>query len=112
MNSYSYKEIFQDNNIEIIGMCDKAYDNKGTPFVVITSGGLKEQCETYPVLFANPVDAAKRFEDELLFWLNGRRRVYIRMIPELRKITLIKDSLHNDFSTQNYYVVAARLTAY
>lgn len=112
MKEYSYIEMFQDNNIEVIGVCDKFSDPKGTPFVTLTSGGIKNQGEPMPVIFTSHETAVKLFEDALLVWLNGRRRVYIRAYPEVREITLVQDSLHESWDKLTYYVVTCRITAY
>lgn len=112
MNEYSYKEIFQDNNIEVVKTCDKSTDDYGNEFITLTSGGVKEPGEVFPSLFSTQKQAAKRFEDVLLVWLNGRRRIYVRMFPQMRTVTLFKESLHDEFSKADYYNVVMRLTAY
>jgi hypothetical protein len=109
---YSYKEMFEDNNIKVAALSDKYLDIKGEPFITLTSGGVKEQGSAVPVLFADKETASKAFEDTFLTWLNGRRVIYLRMVPEMREETFMQDSLHDEFSKRVYYYVVCRLTAY
>lgn len=84
VHTLPWKEFFDDNNIKIEkGDYATAFDVHGKPFVVVTSSGIKEQGVTVSALFSTPTQAWKEFEDKFLVWLDGRRRLHIRMEPTL-----------------------------
>ena len=112
MMSINWRELFQDNNIIVSGTCDKSYDINGNAFVTFTSGGEKKQGEIVPALYSTKTKAVKAFEDGLLVWLNGRRKVYLRMFPEVREVKYCADTFHEDYNMETYYYVACRITAY
>lgn len=105
-------EFCQDNNITIVGTSDKAHDEKGYPFATITSGGRKEQGEHLPVLYSSADRAWRAYEDALLTWLEGRRRVYVRLAPIMQEQAFYYTSLYDDPTPIRYYSVYSRLTAH
>lgn len=109
---HPYEEFFADNNIVVVQVYERSYDRNNEPFITLTSGGVKREGDTMPVLFASESRAWSEFEDVLLTWLKGRRQLYIRHFPEIRNEVYCQDTLHDDWRRDTYYVVYCRLTAY
>lgn len=108
----NWKELFQDNNISVEREYERSRDKHNNPFVALTSGGIKQEGEVFPVLYATDGLAWNAFEDTLLVWLDGRRQVHLRHAPSMEQIKFFQDKIESDWYESVYYAVFCRLTAY
>ncbi len=110
------KEWFLDNNFEIAERCEKAQDRHGNMFTVVVSGGVLENKrgmpQQLPAYYSSEELAWKEFENSLLTWLNGRRRIHIRTMPTLETHTFYNDSGLDPAWAVQVFTVRCRLTAY